>query len=174
MGLGLLLVVAMVAAFVGGRHTKSPAELAAASKPPPFSTITAPVERRALEAKVVGRATVGTAGAVDVDCFLLAAGQSAAATKQVFTRRPRPAGTSISEGELLAEVNGRPVLVLQGDTPAFRELGPGVKGADVSELQAALSRLGFDPGEKDGSFGKSTEAAVEAWYKSLGDRKSVV
>lgn len=158
----------MVAAFVGGRHTKSPAELAAASKPPPLSTITAPVERRTLEAKVVGRATVGTAAAVDVDCFPLATGQSASTTKQVFTRPPRPAGASVAEGELLAEVNGRPVLVLQGATPSFREMGPGTKGADVSALQTALRRLGFDTGETDGTFGTGTESAVQAWYKSLG------
>jgi peptidoglycan hydrolase-like protein with peptidoglycan-binding domain len=126
------------------------------------------VEQRTLEAKVVGRATVGTAAAVDIDCFPLAAGQSASATKQVFTRPSRPAGTSVAEGDLLAEVNGRPVLVLQGDTPSFREMGPGVKGADVAALQSALRRLGFSAGETDGTFGTGTESAVQAWYRSLG------
>ena len=126
------------------RADQSPAEIAAASRPPALSTITAPVERRTLDAKVVTRGTVAAASAVDVECQPVAAGASAA-TKPVFTRHPPAPGTAVSEGELLAEVNGRPVLLLQGDTPAFRELAPGAKGADVSQLQAALGRLGFDP-----------------------------
>src|SRR5207244_81786 len=61
-----------------------------------------------------------------------------------------------------------PVLVLQGAQPAYRDLGPGAAGEDVRQLQAALARLGFDPGALNGVYGASTAGAVAAWYRSAG------
>lgn len=163
----MLVVVAVVAVAVGRSYARSPAEIAADSKPPPRSTLTAAVERRTLEVKVVTRATVVAAGVTDVDCHPGTA-QSATGGRQVFTRRPPGPGATMNEGQLLAEVNGRPVILLQGDVPAYRDLVPGAKGADVGALQAALARLGFDPGERESTLGKGTQAAVAAWYRSLG------
>jgi peptidoglycan hydrolase-like protein with peptidoglycan-binding domain len=74
----------------------------------------------------------------------------------------------VQEGQALAEVNGRPVLVLQGDTPAFREIRAGMTGTDVKQIQAALARLGFDPHAVDGVFGPGTQKALADWYGSLG------
>jgi len=44
----------------------------------------------------------------------------------------------------------------------------GSEGADVEQLEAALSRLGFDPGAVDGIFTTETQAAVFAWQESVG------
>ena len=44
----------------------------------------------------------------------------------------------------------------------------GSSGADVTTLQERLKQLGFDPGEADGRFGPSTEAAVMAFQRSAG------
>ena len=38
----------------------------------------------------------------------------------------------------------------------------GVRGVQVSELQADLHKAGFDPGPRDGVFGPVTERAVKA------------
>jgi multidrug efflux pump subunit AcrA (membrane-fusion protein) len=58
--------------------------------------------------------------------------------------------------------------VLQGDVPSFRDLGPGVAGEDVRQLEQALARLGFDPGAVDGVFDDATGVAVTALYTSAG------
>jgi peptidoglycan hydrolase-like protein with peptidoglycan-binding domain len=50
----------------------------------------------------------------------------------------------------------------------FRDLGPGIKGEDVRQLEEALVRMGFDPGPPDGVYDGLTEAAVAAWYERAG------
>ena len=50
------------------------------------------------------------------------------------------------------------------------ELGPGSRGPQVSALQEALIRKGFDPGPVDGDFGRRTEAAVMAFQRAAGLR----
>ena len=56
--------------------------------------------------------------------------------------------------------------MLQGATPAYRDMVPGSSGADVKQLKEGLKRLGFDPGPIDGGYDARTSAAVAAWYKS--------
>ncbi|HKC03586.1 MAG TPA: peptidoglycan-binding protein, partial [Sphingomicrobium sp.] len=63
---------------------------------------------------------------------------------------------------------GRPVFVLRGETPAFRDMAPGTSGGDVRQLEEALARLGFDPGTVDGNYDQKTSAAVERWYQKAG------
>ena len=41
-------------------------------------------------------------------------------------------------------------------------------GPDVTALQQALQKAGFNPGAIDGSFGAGTEAAVLAFQRSQG------
>ena len=58
--------------------------------------------------------------------------------------------------------------------PAAVELAAGEKlrrdstGATVSQVQTALTTLGFDPGPVDGDYGPKTEAAVVAFQTSKG------
>lgn len=93
---------------------------------------------------------------------LLAAAHSAVVT------RPPQAGAVLTEGSLALEVSGRPVRVLAGGVPMSRDLGIGGKGGDVLQLEQALSRLGFRPGDVDGLFDAATAAAVHAWYVDAG------
>jgi len=86
---------------------------------------------------------------------------------EVVTRLPMPAGSVLAEGAMVIEVSGRPVFILQGDVPSFRSLQPGVRGVDVAQLQAALSRLGY-PLKLDGAFGKATAEAVIDFYAAAG------
>jgi peptidoglycan hydrolase-like protein with peptidoglycan-binding domain len=44
----------------------------------------------------------------------------------------------------------------------------GSEGADVRELEEALLRLGFYPGDADGVYSGGTEYAVERWQESIG------
>lgn len=79
------------------------------------------------------------------------------------------AGQSVSSGNVIAEVSDRPVYVLQGPLPLWRDLAPGESGKDVMELQTALARLGFSAGyDSYGYFGPGTEAAVRSFYARIG------
>ncbi len=77
-------------------------------------------------------------------------------------------GAEVDEGEVLYELAGRPTFVMEGDLPLFRTVRRGDEGEDVAQLQRALVRLGFDPGEIDGVYGSDTEDAVVAFYESRG------
>jgi len=85
----------------------------------------------------------------------------------VITTLPSP-GTQLGEGDVALAASGRPVFVLQGEIPAYRDLGPGLVGDDVRQFEEALLRMGFDPGPVDGTYDEGTGAAVAAWYLSAG------
>ncbi|MBD3941328.1 peptidoglycan-binding protein [Microbacterium sp. NEAU-LLC] len=78
------------------------------------------------------------------------------------------AGDEVSQGSTLYAVDLRPVVVAMGETPAFRDIGQGVEGPDVAQLQAMLTSLGLFRGAVDGKAGAGTVAATKAWQKSLG------
>jgi peptidoglycan hydrolase-like protein with peptidoglycan-binding domain len=91
------------------------------------------------------------------------------ASVQVLTSAHIKAGDRVTPGEVLLEVSGRPLVILRGSVPAFRDLKPGSNGADVAELQDALAGLGFaSTGDTHGAFGPGTKRAVTAYYKHLG------
>ncbi|MGJ8720687.1 MAG: peptidoglycan-binding domain-containing protein [Salinibacterium amurskyense] len=85
------------------------------------------------------------------------------------------AGDEAKQGSILYTVNLRPVVVAQGSIPAFRSLELWTEGADVKQLQAMLSDLGFYEWTPDGEFDYATYWAVRAWQESLGlERDGVV
>jgi peptidoglycan hydrolase-like protein with peptidoglycan-binding domain len=84
------------------------------------------------------------------------------------TSLPR-AGSVVERGVALYRLDGDPIVLMYGSTPAYRALQSGVSdGRDVRELEQNLLALGFDPGTVDDSFSSSTAAAVSDWQESLG------
>jgi peptidoglycan hydrolase-like protein with peptidoglycan-binding domain len=77
-------------------------------------------------------------------------------------------GARLTAGDVLATVSGRPVFLLTGRTPAFRDLGPGMSGRDVAQLERSLRRLGLGPGAVDGFFDAATGDAVARLYTRNG------
>lgn len=162
----LILVVAVLTAagtWIAGSTIKSPAEVAARTAPPSPSPILVPVEERVLRSDVVTRGTArfGLPHPISLVPSLLKPGPG------VFTTLPAP-NSQLDEGEVMLTVSGRPVFVLQGEVPAYRDLVPGISGADVHQLESGLERLGFDPGPVDGVYDEQTGAAVADWYVSAG------
>jgi len=88
-------------------------------------------------------------------------------TPGLITRLPLQ-NTQFGEGAVMFIASGRPVFLLRGRMPAYRDLVPDLSGDDVRQLEEALSRLGFDPGPIDGTFDQQTSGAVAKWYKSKG------
>jgi peptidoglycan hydrolase-like protein with peptidoglycan-binding domain len=160
----VLLVVGAVAvssltAWVANERIRSPAEVAARTAPPAPAPILVPVVEQVLATKVVTRGTAhyGSPRKLSVTPSALKTGP------RVITTLPR-AGSNISEGEVLMTISGRPVFLLRGGQPSYRDLGPGMSGQDVKQLEKALKRSGLDPGSVDGSYDAETEGAVKALY----------
>jgi peptidoglycan hydrolase-like protein with peptidoglycan-binding domain len=79
------------------------------------------------------------------------------------------AGSVIERGGALYRLDGDPIALMYGSTPAYRALQPGVEdGRDVRQLERNLAALGFDPGTVDETFTSSTAAAVGGWQESVG------
>lgn len=154
--------VAAVATWVGVTQIRSPAEVAARTAPPAPSPILVRVVERALSTRIVTRGTAhfGSPQKVVVTPSLLKSGPSVVTS--LLTR-----GT-VSSGDVLATVSGRPVFVLVGDVPSYRDLGPGMSGPDVRQLEKSLRRLGLAPGRVDGLYDGSTAAAVTELYRKHG------
>ncbi|GAA3610508.1 hypothetical protein GCM10022419_114390 [Nonomuraea rosea] len=169
----LLLVLAVILAVAGtgwgvGTLLRSPADEAAARKPPEPSLVTAAVERRKLVATVVVSGTLEYGSPHPVSLAGVVGGEGVAGggeTAQRATRAPRR-GT-LAEGSVLMEVNGRPVFVFSGTVPMHRGIVPGAEGADVKQLQKALRRLGH-PAPVTGVFDRATIAAVSRFYARRG------
>jgi multidrug efflux pump subunit AcrA (membrane-fusion protein) len=160
--LGVVGGVALGAWYAGSR-IQSPAEMAARTAPPEPSPILVPVESRVLSSEVVTRGTVrfGLPQPISI------VPSTVKGSVGLIAALPRP-NTSFKEGEVILTASGRPVFILRGETPTFRDMAPTVSGGDVRQLEEALARLGFDPGPVDGSYDQKTSAAVERWYKSSG------
>ncbi|MBC7725809.1 MAG: peptidoglycan-binding protein [Burkholderiaceae bacterium] len=77
-------------------------------------------------------------------------------------------GTPVESGALLYTVDLAPVVAITGAVPAFRELGPGMEGADVRQLQTFLHGAGHFAYPPDGKYGSATAAAVTRWSRTLG------
>ena len=83
-------------------------------------------------------------------------------------------GRVIRQGQVLYKPdNGSPVVLLYGSVPAWRTLDEGVTGADVTQLNRDLVRLGDASGSQISSLGWDyfsweTEAGVEKLQSALG------
>jgi HlyD family secretion protein len=86
-------------------------------------------------------------------------------------------GQVVTQGQVLYRVNGNPVVLLYGTTPAYRSLSEGasasdVTGTDVAELNVDLVALGYAnsaeiPAGTD-EFTWGTKGAVEKLQAALG------
>ncbi|MGY4900538.1 peptidoglycan-binding protein [Streptomyces sp. 900116325] len=159
-------VVVTAAGMGSAALLKSPAQAAAETRPPAPDVITAPVERKVLSETVVARGQVAASQHVSVSGA--GVGGSAVGRSVVTKVRVQP-GRPLHMGQVLLEISGRPVFVLKGALPAYRDLRTGSRGEDVTQLQKALAAVGHSTGgDRAGVFGSGTEKAVVAFYRAIG------
>ncbi len=151
-------------AWIAASQITSPDDAKRAARAPKASLVTVPVEKRALSANLVLRGSLSFDEATTIQ--VPSGGQDAGT--RVITKDPPALGTDVVEGQSIAEISGRPLFVLQGTLPVFRDLRPGSTGDDVTQLEESLARLGHDPGPVDGTYDAATEAAVDALYSAAG------
>jgi peptidoglycan hydrolase-like protein with peptidoglycan-binding domain len=162
-GVLALVAAAVVSGFLAATWIQSPADVAARTAPPTPSPILVPVEERVLSSNIVTRGTArfGLPQPISIVPSVLKAKAGLITTLPVRN-------TQLPEGGIMLTASGRPVFVLQGKIPAYRDLVPGTSGNDVRQLEQGLKRLRFDPGPIDGTYDERTSAAVAQWYKSAG------
>jgi hypothetical protein len=84
-------------------------------------------------------------------------------------------GQVIKPGGALFKVDGKPVILMNGTTPAYRDLtSADVSGQDIGELNRNLVALGFNPDGIviDDQWQAATTAGVEAFQASLRETKT--
>lgn len=157
------VVVSTASTWVAASQIRSPAEEAARTAPPVASPILVPVVEQVLSTRIVTRGTAhfGSPRKLRVVPSRLKSGA------RVITHLA-PAGSRVAAGDVVATISGRPVFVLQGRQPMYRDLGPGMAGRDVRQLERALQRARLSPGAVDGVYDGSTEQAVAALYRRNG------
>jgi peptidoglycan hydrolase-like protein with peptidoglycan-binding domain len=158
--LALLIVAAVVAALVLGTGSSSPR--AAASSDTSASDTT--VQRRDLVETDTESGTLSYAGSRTVYDRL----------SGTITWLPR-AGQVIKPGGTLFKVNGHQVTLMNGTTPAYRDLkSSDSAGQDILELNRNLVALGFNPDGivVDDTWQAATTAGVEAFQASIGESQT--
>ncbi len=140
---------------------ESPGELAARSAAPAPSVITAAAGLRVLRNGIVVPGTVRAGHTVPVTA-------SAPYRAVIVTKMPVRLGHRVWPGDVIVQVDGRPVLLLRGKLPPYRNLREGDTGPDVAQLQTALTSLGYGDYDQPGYFGPSTALAVQLLYQHVG------
>ncbi|WP_392671739.1 peptidoglycan-binding protein [Streptomyces sp. LN785] len=165
-----------IGGVLGSMAIKSPAQAMADSKAPKASVITAPVEKRRMVKSIVFRGDFGTGRQTEITPTGSPAaggssgeGSGGGASRLVVTKVLAKPGDEAASARPLAEVSGRPVFVLPGKVPSYRDLVPGSSGEDIAQLQDALADLGHSRGgDARGHFGAGTKRAVAALYRRMG------
>ena len=163
--LGAVVLAAGLGWFFGSQ-IRSPAEIAAEAKPPPASNITVEVVSEELSADVITRGDI----VYDEPAQVSLSGSFAQQPERLIVTQAVEQGAELDQGDLVVEVVGRPVFLLTGEIPMYRDLRPGSTGDDVLQLEEALAGLGFLTGSPDATWDENTGAAVAAWYESAGYR----
>jgi HlyD family secretion protein len=140
---------------------QSPAQVAARSAAPLPSVITAVARWEVLRNAITTQGIVRAARTVYVTA-------SAPYSTLTVTRMPVKAGDRVRPGRVITEIDGRPVLLLGGRLPAFRNLHEGDTGPDVRQLQVDLEHAGYADFDPPGVFGPSTSLALYLFYAHLG------
>lgn len=117
-----------------------------------------------LSSTLVFRADVDSAAPLSVPAPTLPTGDLPIATAVNVK-----AGGTLSAGEVIGAVAGRPVIAMSGAIPMYRSLQQGDTGGDVAELQAGLRALGYPTAsDPSGTYGAGTAAAVSRLYGNKG------
>jgi hypothetical protein len=173
----VLAVVVVVAAALGGAAAagvfNSPKPAVSSNG---YATSTQPVTRGSLTEQTQENGTLGDAGSYTV-VVPGSSGSGGSASSgpgaSTFTWLPS-AGQTIRQGQQIYQVSGTPVVLLYGNGPAYRDLSEGMTGADVTELNADLVKLGYATASALGPrsgwdyFSSETAYALELLQTHLG------
>jgi hypothetical protein len=157
-------VLVAVTATVGVAVMSRAKQATPAAQEPPANT--AKVEKGKLSAMVALYGTLTYRARSDGSPYSVISQTSGTATWL-------PAVGQVAEqGQVIYRVDGNPVVLLYGSTPAYRTLSAGMTGADVTELNADLVALGYATAAEipagTGTFTSATATALKKLQATLG------
>lgn len=154
----VVAVVAMLAGFLLGSLVRSPAQRIADVAPPEQSVITASVSAQQRTGSLIAR------GLVEIGQTLNVGPITSSEAKSVVTKVAVTPGATIELGSVVVEVSGRPVFLLQGDFPAYRDLKVGDSGPDAAAVNATLKALGL-PHTDGATFTEQSSQGIRGLYE---------
>ncbi|MER7732601.1 hypothetical protein ABTX80_17120 [Streptomyces erythrochromogenes] len=167
-GRGLVIAATVIVLFGSSgsvwwiaSQARTPGQRASNAAAPPPSRITGKVSDQQLVERMELTGKVETASRTTITGV-----QPQGTSRAVVTALPAASGKSLKAGAVVAEVSGRPVLLLPGRFPAYRDLKAGDKGPDVQQLQRALQPLYGTA--VNGTYGQATVEAVRKLYAAAG------
>ncbi|MDR3151891.1 MAG: peptidoglycan-binding protein [Bifidobacteriaceae bacterium] len=168
-----LILSSLIIGFLGflvGLNIKSPNQLKAESASPDATPITAKVQLQKIKNLIIARGDIKSTNSYKfgVGKFLLDGSVDKLEGSDILTDLFIQRGDIINEGQNVAEINGRPVIIMRGEKVSSRDIKTGDQGYDVSQLQESLSRLGFYWGDISGVFDSKTGDSVRSFYNFLG------
>ena len=165
--LGLGVVVAAASAGTWLWLTNASTEPAPAAAGP---VATAEVTRGTLTATETWDGTLGHGSPFTVTAQGSASPSegSEASSSSLTVTRLVDQGTAVGRGDQLYRVNEEPVTLLLGKIPMYRDLGSGISGPDVRQLEANLAKLGYEGLTVDALYTSSTADAVRDWQEDIG------
>ena len=140
---------------------ESPHDVAAQSAAPPATTLSAVARWQVLREAITVQGIVRSSRMIKVTA-------RAPYATVTLTQLPVKPGDRVRPGQVIAQIDGRPVMLLRGRLPAYRNLHVGDHGPDVAQLQRALQGLGYADFDSPGYFGQSTALALLMFYRHLG------
>jgi hypothetical protein len=158
----MAVVAALVcfALWASASRFQSPAQVEAATKPPAASPVTATVERASLTDTFTVVAKLTREHEMDA---------TSSVEGVVTAVNPSLQSGDVAAGSWLLAVNDRPIFMLQGEFPLFRDLVWATRGNDVTMVQTALRSAGYTIAQNEtGRVGPSTQAAFARLYRSSG------
>lgn len=156
--LSVILAGAIAGLLYASRSSQTTSEAAANATPPPPGPTSAQVENRPLAESISIRGAITAPNTVDV----VATASASEESRLILTGLRISQGDTVNAPSVLAEVGGRPIIVLQATTPFYRSIHYGDMGPDVAVLQRSL-------GVHDTSvFDEATQDALGGLYESLG------
>lgn len=161
--IAVVLIVALIGAgFWFAAQFQSSAQQEADAKAPSPGPVFAEVTQGSLAGEVGFTGPAGPSTQTPVTVLPVAD-----ASLTVVTGRPLETGATASSGQVLTEVNGRPLFGVQSAFSFYRDLGVGDRGPDVQALQTALVARSYRL-NADGRFGSETATTVKRWYQDNG------
>lgn len=161
--IAVVLIVALIGTgFWFAAQFQSSAQQEANAKAPVPGPVFAEVTQGSLAGEVGFTGQVGPSTQTPVVVLPVAD-----ASLTVVTGRPLVTGATASSGQVLTEVNGRPLFGVQSAFSFYRDMGVGDRGPDVEALQSALVARSYRL-DADGWFGSETATAVQRWYQDSG------
>ena len=162
-----LLILALLTAAARAATIDTGTTLRSGSKGESVQALQARLQELGLYNKaldgIYGRGTAAAVKAFQKSCGLKADGVAGPKTLAKLNELAAPEPEAEPEDSAAEEAAGTVPAI-----PEYADLRSGDKGEGVSDLQTALKKLGYYTKAIDGSFGKGTLAAVQAFQKDHG------